>query len=317
MAYYFLLGIALVASFYFLSKSADLIILNMREIGEKLGIRMFFLGIILGFFTSFPELFLGINAVINDIQEISAGNLLGGIMVLFGLVLGISLILNREIKNNGEITEYIIISAYVFFPLLMGLDGKLGFIDGIIIISVYMLLLYVFYVRQKSKNFFEIDIINKNEILKKCLTVVLGLILLLIISNLIIKISILLLGGLQVSTFLVGLILFSLGTNLPELIVSIRSYQRKVEGLSISNLAGSAMANVMIIGVFSFIKPIYLEVNFSYYLLIFFTAAIFAFFLFFYKTDKLLSRNEGFVLVAIYFLFLAAQIKFLIASASL
>jgi len=316
MAYHFLLVIVLVVSFYFLGKAADLIILNIREIGEKLGIKVFFLGIILGFFTSFPELFLGINAVINDIQEISIGNLFGGVVVLFGLILGVSLILSREVKNNGDITNYIIVSIYVFFPLLMGLDGKLGFIDGIIIILVYIFLLYIFYIRQKSIYPIEIDIINKNEILKKCFLVILGLILLLIISNLIIKISIFLLSGLQVSVFIIGLVLFSLGTNLPELIVTVRSYQKKVYELSISNLVGSSLSNVMIIGIFSFIKPIYLEINFSYYLLMFFIATLFISFLFFYKTDKLLSRNEGYVLVTIYLLFLVTQINLLIASTS-
>lgn len=304
----------LAVSFYFLGKSADLVVLNIREIGEKLGIRMLFLGIILGFFTSFPELFLGVNAVVNDIQEISLGNLLGGIVVLFGLILGVSLILNRGIKTNGEVMDYAIVAAYVFFPLLMGLDGKLGFIDGIIMIAVYMFLLYIFYIRQKNKNGIRIEVTNRNEIVKKCILIILGLILLLVISNWIIKLSIALLSGLNISLFLVGLTLFSLGTNLPELMVTIRSYKRNMQELSISNLAGSAMANVMIIGVFSFIKPIYVKIDLHYYSLMFFIALLFISFLYFYKTDKLLSRNEGYALAAIYFLFLIVQTRFLIAS---
>lgn len=301
------LAVLLIICFYFLGKSADLIILNIREIGEKLGIRTLFLGIILGFLTSFPELFLGINAVVSDIPELSFGNLMGGIVVLFGLILGISLILNREIKNDDEITDYAIVFAYVFFPLLMGLDGKLGFVDGLVMIVVYMFLLYVFYIKQKGKNAIKIEITDKNEIIKKFIFVILGLILLLVISNFIIKLSILLFEDLNISIFLVGLVVFSLGTNLPELIVTIRSYKRNMEELSISNLVGSAMANVMIVGVFSFIKPIYVAVNISYYVLMFFIAILFLSFLYFYRTDKLLSRNEGYALVAIYFMFLIAQ----------
>lgn len=312
MLNYLFLVVLLVISFYFLGKSADLIILNIREIGEKLGIRMLFLGIILGFLTSFPELFLGINAVVGDIPELSFGNLMGGIVVLFGLILGISLILNREIKNDGEITDYAIVFAYIFFPLLMGLDGKLGFVDGFVMIIVYMFLLYIFYIKQKDKNAIKIEIINKNEIIKKFIFVILGLILLLVISNFIIKLSILLFEGLNISIFLVGLVVFSLGTNLPELIVTIRSYKRNIEELSISNLVGSAMANVMIIGVFSFIKPIYVKVNISYYALMFFIAVLFLSFLYFYRTNRLLSRNEGYALIVIYFMFLIAQLGILV-----
>ncbi len=301
------LAVLLIISFYFLGKSADLIILSIREIGERLGIRMLFLGIILGFLTSFPELFLGINAIISDIPELSFGNLMGGIAVLFGLILGISLILNREIKNDGEITDYAIVFVYVFFPLFMGIDGKLGFVDGLVMIVVYMFLLYIFYIKQKGGNAIKIGITDKNEIIKKFIFVILGLILLLVISNFIIKLSILLLEGLNISIFLVGLVVFSLGTNLPELIVTVRSYKRNMEELSISNLVGSAMANVMIVGVFSFIKPIYVAVNISYYTLMFFIAILFLSFLYFYRTNKLLSRNEGYALVAVYFMFLIAQ----------
>lgn len=312
MLNYLFLAVLLVISFYFLGKSADLIILNIREIGEKLGIRMLFLGIILGFLTSFPELFLGINAIINDVPELSFGNLMGGIVVLFGLILGISLILNREIKNDGEITDYAIVSVYVFFPLLMGLDGKLGFIDGLVMIVVYMFLLYIFYIRQKNKNAIKIEVTDVNEIIKKFIFVILGLILLLIISNFIIKLSILLFGGLNISIFFVGLVMFSLGTNLPELVVIVRSYKRNIKELSISSLVGSAMANIMIIGVFSFIKPIYVAVNISYYALMFFIAILFLSFLYFYRTNKLLSRNEGYALVVIYFMFLIAQFGILV-----
>lgn len=313
MIHFFILAV-LMLSFYLLSKSADLVILNVREIGEKLGIRVLFLGIILGFFTSFPELFLGINATINNIPELSFGNLLGGIIVLFGLILGISLVLNRKIETNGEVADYALVFVYVFFPLLMGMDGKLGFTDGLIIMATYMFLLYTFYIKQKNKNGTKINITNKNEIIKKCVLVILGLILLLIISNWIIKLSIFLFKELDAPVFLVGLILFSLGTNLPELMVAFRSYKKKIKELSISNLAGSAMANIMMIGAFSFIKPIYVEVNVSYYLLMIFIGVLFVLFIYFYKTDKLLSRNEGYILIAVYFLFLIVQTKFLIES---
>lgn len=300
----------LAVSFYLLGKSADLVVLNIREIGERLGIKMIFLGVILGFLTSLPELFLGVNAIISDVPDISFGNLLGGIVVLFGLILGISLVLNRQIKTNGEETDYAIVAMYVFFPLLMGLDGKLGPIDGIIIVAVYMLILYIFYMRQRNNNVFKLEIIRKNDIVKKCILILLGLVMLLIISSGIIKISIALLEGLNISFFLVGLLLFSIGTNLPEIIVAARSCKKNMQELSVSNLAGSAMANVMIIGIFSFISPIYPKINFSYYSLIFFIALLFVSFLYFYKTDKLLSRNEGYVLIFIYILFLIMQISF-------
>lgn len=302
--------VTLLTLFYLLGKSADLVILNIRKIGEKLGIGMFFLGIVLGFFTSLPELSLGVNAIANDVQAVSLGNLLGGIIVLFGLILGISLILNRKVKTNGEVAEYRMVVAYIFFPFLMGLDGKLGFVDGLILIVVYLFLLYMFFIKCKNHGCVEFKG-GRIRILKRCFLIVSGLISVLVISSWIIKLFIFLFNGLHYSIFLIGLILFSLGTNLPELIVVIRSYHRHVKELAISNLAGSAMANVVMIGMFAFIKPFHIEVDFSYYALLFFTFLLLASFLVFYKTGNALSRNEGIVLMFIYFLFLIIQVKFL------
>lgn len=299
--------------FYLLGKAADIVIVNIREIGKKIGIDIFFLGIILGFLTSLPELFIGINSIANDIPEAALGNLFGGIMVIFGFVLGINLILNRKIKTNGEISEYLFAFMYMLFPLLLGLDGKLGYIDGLTLIMLYVYLLYILYVKQKEKNHFQISINkNSNDILKKVFYIIFGIILIIVISELIVKLLLILLNGLNLSIFIIGLILFSFGTNIPELAVSIRSCKKHASDLAISNLVGSAMSNVVIIGIFSFARPFIVEVNSSYFALIFFTISIFAVFLYFYKTERLLTKKEGFALLAIYILFLIVQVGFLI-----
>ena len=300
--------------FYLLGKAADLVILNIREIGEKLGIGTFFLGILLGFLTSLPELSLGINAIINNVQAVSLGNLFGGIIVLFGLILGISLVLNRKIKTNGEVMEYAMVVVYIFFPLFMGLDGKLGFVDGLILVAVYFYLLYMFYIKHKNHNVLELDINRRNHVLKKCLLILAGLVSVIIISSWIIKLFIFLLNDFNYSIFLIGLILFSLGTNLPELIVVIRSYHGHIKELAISNLIGSAMANVMMIGMFASIKPFSIEVNISYYALMFFTVLLLVSFLVFYRSDNALSRREGFALIGVYIIFLIIQSKFLVGA---
>jgi cation:H+ antiporter len=301
--------------FYILGKAADLVIVNVRNIGEKLGIQIFFLGILLGFLTSMPELFLGINSIIGGVQEVSLGNLMGGIIVLFGLVFGVSIFYNRKIKTNGRIMDFALAFIYMLFPLFLGLDGKIGIIDAFILIAVYVYILYIFYIDQKKHNHFEICLRNKDsDIFKKILHIIIGMILVVAVSSLIMKIFIYFLNGLQVSIFIIGLIVFSLGTNLPELIVAIRSFKRKASDLSTSNIIGSAISNIVIIGVLALFKPFEVQINSSYYALIFFTVLIFTVFLHFYKTDKALTRKEGMVLLLIYFSFLITQFNFLLVS---
>ena len=82
------LSAALVILFYLLGKSADLMVLNVRRLGEALGVKIFAFGIVLGFLTSFPEIAVGVNSLLLDIRSLSLGNLFGGILVTFGLILG-------------------------------------------------------------------------------------------------------------------------------------------------------------------------------------------------------------------------------------
>lgn len=298
--------ISLAVLFYFLGKSADLVILNIRKIGEGLGIKIFFLGLILGFFTSLPEFAIGVNALVNEVAEISLGNLLGGIIVLFGLILGASLILNRKIATSGETLKFLPLLFFFFLPLLFGLDQQIDLMEGAILILLYFILLFHQYLEHVNK------IIGndtpRDTILKKLFYAAIGLALIVVISNLIIRFTLILLSELDISHFVIGLVIFALGTNLPEIVVTLRSWQRRVTELSISNLIGSAMANTFIIGIFAFIKPFEIETDLSYYLLILFTAALLAALAVFHKTGRLFSRTEGFFMVSIYFLFLLTQI---------
>lgn len=308
--YNLLILLVILALFYLLGKAADLVIYNVRTIGEKLGIKIFFLGLILGLFTSLPELTIGVNAIISQAPTISLGNLLGGIIVLFGLVLGISLILNRRVKTDGKMSSILPIIGYIFFPLILGLDGQIGFGEGVAIIGLYFVLIYYLYLQNKNHKFAGWRL-WRNGGLKNFFFMLLGLALVIIFSSLIIRFSLILIRDLNLKPFVVGLLLFAIGTNLPEIIVTVRSWRRNVRELSLSNLVGSAMANIVILGFFSVIRPMPVTTSLSYFILIFFIFLISLFFLIFYKTGKQLTRNEGIILMAIYFAFVLVEVYFL------
>ncbi len=294
--------------FFVISKSADLIVLNLRKTGEKLGIKIFFLGMILGLMTTLPEIAISINSSINGIPEISFGNMVGGIIILFGLILPISIILNRKVKTEKHTFLFSIILLFLLLPLILGLKGYLNYIDGIILISSYIVLVYLLYRKHRVTNSVKIEIVNRKEVGKYFMLIILGIIGLIISSNLIVETTIYLLKGYNISVFIIGLLLYSIGTNLPELIIAIRSFKRKVEDLSFSNLIGSAMGNSLAIGALSLAKTINVEVNSSYLFLTIFNFVFFIIFFIFYKTDRLLVRKEGIAIFLMYLLFLFGQI---------
>jgi len=300
--------ISLVILFLILSKSADLIVLNLKKIGKKLGVKIFFLGIMLGIITSLPELAIGVNSLIKDVPDISFGHLMGGNIVLLGLILSISIILNRKIKTNDSSKPFLFTLIYLFLPLIFGLSGQLNIFNGIILILGYVFLMYYLYSDNKKREWIKISVVSQDRTSKNIFYIMLGLLGVMLSSELIVRTTLFILEDFNISPFIVGLLFYSIGTNLPELTIALRSFKRRVEELSFSNLIGATMAHILILGVFSFISPINIEVNASYLFLTLFSLVFFILLYIFYRSDRLLSRKEGYALLFMYFLFVAGQI---------
>lgn len=300
--------IALLGLFFIISKSADLIVINLRKTGEKLGIKIFILGIILGIMTSLPEMAIGINSAINKVSIISFGNLIGGIIVLFALILPISIMLNRKIHTEEKSWPFLITLSFLILPIILGFKGQLNYIDGIILMSGYLLLVYYLYKKNRERNWIKIELVNRKELSHHLFSIIIGMVGLIISSQLIIKTTLFLLQDYNVSAFIVGLLFYAIGTNLPELIITIRSFKRNVSELSLSNLMGSAMSNVLMLGILSFVRAIDIQINTSYIFLAVFTLILFILLAIFYKTNRLLSRREGLVLLLLYLFFVGSQI---------
>ncbi len=298
----------LILLFFLLSKSADLIVLNLRKTGEKLKIKIFILGIILGVMTSAPEMVIGINSALVGVSEMSFGNLIGGVIVMFALILGFSSVLNRKIKTEKNSWPFLLTLITLFIPLILAFKGGLNELDGAILILSYAAMIYVLYNKNKSLDIPKIEIVNVKEITRHIFFILIGIVLLIIISDLIVKTTLFVLEGYNISPFIVGLLLYSIGTNLPELIIAIRSFKRNVEELSFSNLIGSSLGNILMLGVLSFISPIKIEIDISYFFLMLSTISLFILLYIFYRTNQLLSRKEGYALILVYLIFISGQI---------
>ncbi|MEK7123190.1 MAG: hypothetical protein AAB855_05050, partial [Patescibacteria group bacterium] len=145
-------------------------------------------------------------------------------------------------------------------------------------------------------------------LLKDIFIILFGLVTLTLISAGIVRLTEGFLQQVHVSQFLIGVLLFSVGTNLPEIIVAFRAWQKHIKELTLSNLAGSALADPLVIGIIAFIKPYHLDVNGSFIIVMAFNLLLFILVGIFYKTGKVLSRAEGIVLVGLYALFLYIEI---------
>ncbi|MCK9361317.1 hypothetical protein M0Q28_03750 [Patescibacteria group bacterium] len=299
--------LAIVAFFYLLGLSADLVITNVRSIGRKLGIPVFALGLMLGILTSLPEFGIGVNSLIQDTPSISVGNLLGGTLVLFGIVLGIGIVLNRGVKTDGKTETLWPVFGYLLLPLLFGLSGSLDAFAGLALFLLYPGIMLYLYLTHEHKKGQLANGAPRRGIIKELVIALFGLVGVVVLSNLIVRLTLPILEFFDVPGFIVGLVAYSLGTNLPELIVSVRAWRKHVRDLSFSNILGSAVTNPGMLGAFAMIRPLPVSVNLSYILLIGATLALFGLVLRFYQTGKKLTRNEGLALIATYVVFLLLE----------
>jgi cation:H+ antiporter len=302
-----LLIVALLVAFLLLGKAADMVVVHIRHIGEHLGIGTVILGLVLGVFTSLPEFALGVNAYANNAHVLSFGNLVGGMAVLLGLVLGVSAMLNRRINTRTQKGHTPFLMAYLFLPILLGIDGQLGIVDAVVLVLFYALLAYSLYIGNRKTFGVHISFRPHRFAGTDFFLVLGGTVFILLLSNGIVRMTLELLSRFNAPEFLVGFFVFALGTNLPEISVAIRSWQRHASELSLSHLFGSAMVNPLLLGIFAFIHPVTLTIGVPYLALAVLLGLLFFAVLVLCRSGNVLTRREGIILVVGYLAVVASQ----------
>ena len=305
------LVILIILSFVILAYGADMLVANIKILTSKYRLNIFLLGIILGFFTSTPELILGLTAVHHEAASLSLGNLLGGIIVLFGLILGLAIIVHRTIKTDGQITTIAPSILILLLPLILGLKGSLNRWDGLIMIISYITV--VLYNARTEPSVKPARPLKPPRLARRYLLLsLLGLALIIVSSQVIISALTELLERWQWPPLVAGVLLLAIGTNLPEIVVTIKGLVKQASDLSISSLIGSAMSNVVIAGILLQFGSFSTRPFIAFAVVASAICLLSICLLLFYKTQKQFSRWEGAILLFIYLLFLIAELKWAI-----
>ena len=301
--------VLLATLFIALGVFADVLVRHVRHIAHTLKLRLFVIGIILGVFTTMPDFAVGLSAIPQGIVSVSAGNLLGGIIVIFGLVLGVSLILHRSILTDGGWRALVPSVAFILSPLVLALDGSIDLYDGLIILAMTgALFLYLYKTEQRTlpadpKR-------SENGSMPISVLWVLGSLGgILLASHIIVETSVRVLDHFGVSQFILGALVFSIGTNLPEFTIAITSWWRKVPDLSVSHLVSSGLMNVTALGILAILAgSISVTTGYGYLILVASMVITLLLFMLFYRTGYVLSRVEGLYLVGVYCFFVVGTL---------
>ncbi len=288
---------------------SDFIITQSENIAIKFHIPKSIIGATLvAFGTSFPELLTTITANLNDKPNIAISNIVGSNIFNITLVLATVLfIFKKENLTSNFFTKdasWVAIATMIF--ILMSLDGKISKLDSILLIII-MISYICFLFKEPYKLTSNIELNGDFYLLKGILILILGFFLVVIGAYFTVESASAIAHSFNISEWLIGIILISFGTSLPELAVSISAVVKGKADIAIGNIIGSNLANMTIVlGTTGVIK----DIPISLYTHIFdiATMVIATAILLIITNSRLYIRPVGVLLVTLLILFLSKTV---------
>ncbi|MDQ5981726.1 MAG: cation:H+ antiporter [Patescibacteria group bacterium] len=267
---------------------------------------------LLGILTSVPEIGVGFNSIAEQKPEIFVGNLLGGIITLFLLVIPILAIggngirLSHDFSKRNLVLSLIVLTIPAFFML----DSNINLIEAILMIIAYVaLVIQMFDQGLRVKNRFPNPLgVFQQKDKHALLKIIIGITIVFIASRIVVDKTILISNAFNIPAFFISFFVISLGTNIPELSLALRAVITGKKDIAFGNYLGSASVNVLLFGVFTLFNGG--SVNSIDTFIFTFVVIInaFAWFYYFLRSSNDISRREGLLLFSIYLLFAAVEI---------
>lgn len=215
---------------------------------------------VVSFATSAPELIVSIKAALDGFPDLALGNVVGSNIANLGLVLAVTVILGSiNVRKSFYTTDWpVMMVASVLFVGFIYFDGQLQRYEGIIMV-VFLFLFLVYLLRfQKSA---VVDEMPEDDtplpLYKTALFLGLGGTALWGGSELLIDGAVGMASTLGVSDRVIGITIVSVGTSIPELAASVIAVMKKEKAISLGNLLGSNIFNLLaVLGITSIITPI-------------------------------------------------------------
>ncbi|WP_233897054.1 calcium/sodium antiporter [Tenacibaculum piscium] len=231
----------------------------------KLNISKVVIGMtVVSFATSAPELIVSIKSALSGATGLAVGNVIGSNIANLGLVLGITIILSTiEVEKSFYKTDWpvmMLASGLLYF--FIAFDYTIQRYEGIILFT--MLIAFLVYLLRFQKNTVVVDEISEEEeempLYKIILFLVIGGFCLWLGSEWLIEGATSLAKNMGVSDAIIGVTVVSVGTSVPELAASIIAVLKKEKAISLGNLIGSNVFNILaVLGITAIITPIQLE----------------------------------------------------------
>ena len=318
-----------VIGFLMLYYGASWLVKGSSSLARNLGLTPLVIGLtVVAFGTSAPELFISVVSSIKDKSMIAVGNVVGSNICNIALVLGLAALIH-PIKSHRSVfrRDIPIMLGVSVYLLLISLNSRIGRLEGVSLfggIILYTCFNYYVAVKEprrelKSGSVAFAHAVGKIEYVtsrtRQVVWITAGIIGVVVGAEILIDSAVAIMKVFSVSEKFIGLTIVALGTSLPELATSVVAALKKEMDISIGNLVGSNVFNILsVLGAASLIRPISIPGGFiNSGLLVDYLVMIFVGFLpwLMMKKNCIITRKDGVILLVCY----AGYVAYLILKA--
>jgi cation:H+ antiporter len=290
---------------------ADFIIHQSEKIAIKLNIPEFIIGatlVALG--TSLPEMAASISATMNGKTDMAISNVIGSNISNISLVLAVLFIITTNIKLNRDFfakdSSWALVPVMLF--ILMGIDGKIEKFDGILLLL--LMFAYILFLIKEAhgigiEQIEEIKENNRFGWIKTIALLLLGFILVIAGAHFTVESASAIARSFGVSEWIIGIVLLSFGTSMPELVISVSAALKGKADMAIGNIIGSNIANItIVIGFSALIRDLPIDLTNQLVVFNVATMTVATIMLIYITANKLYSKPAGISLLILLAIFL-------------
>lgn len=253
---------------------ADWLIRGATSLAFRFGLRRMVVGLtVVALGTSMPEFLVNVIAALWGDHGLALGNIVGSNIANIALILGMSaLIYPLAVRPLTLRKEYPLMMIVLAAFYAMAWDGRIGRLDGLLlVIGLIGFMVYVVVdARTEASRTAALEERAEAEngpqpveilpMWKKLMYLSGGVLALSLGARLMVMAAINIAEALQINHVVIGLTVVAIGTSLPELAASVISAVRREPDLSVGNILGSNLLNVLfVVGLVAVIRPLSVE----------------------------------------------------------
>ena len=285
-------------------KGADWLTDGAVNIASRFGVSQMVIGLtIVAMGTSMPELCVSMVSALKGTPDLAVGNVVGSNTLNTLLIVGCSALVAPIMVKRSSVRRDIPFAVLAsLLMLIFCLDGGIDRLDATLLFILFAVFMFV--TVKYGKNEGTEAKTTAAPLGKAALLLVVGLVCLILGSNLFVDNASFIASTLGVSDAVIGLTIVAGGTSLPELATSMVSAKKGNSDIAIGNVIGSNVFNIlMIIGVTGLVKPMHIKGITSLDLIVMLASILLLWF--FCRTTYKVKRWEGAVLAISYIAYLA------------